>query len=131
MGVRLCALAFLAIGCLLYGGSGVAVAGDPAYSDDDYAQSGAPAADPDDQDQPDATDPDDQDQPDATNPDDEDQPDATDEGGGDDQSDDGAMSPDDEGASPDDEAPARRSAGIEARSCARSLLQSREGSALL
>jgi hypothetical protein len=94
MSARLCALAFLAIGCLLYGGTGVALAGDPASSDDSYAQSGAPAANPDDQDEPDANDQDDQDQPDAN-----------DEGGGDDQSNDGAMSPDDEGSSPDDEAP--------------------------
>jgi hypothetical protein len=93
MGVRLSALAFLAIACLLYGGSGVALAGDPASSDDSYGQSGAPAADPEDEDQPDATD-----------EGSEDQPDATDEGG-EDQSDDGAMSPDDEGASPDDETP--------------------------
>jgi hypothetical protein len=113
MGVRLCALAFLAIGCLLCGGSGVALAGDPASSDDSYAQSGAPAAHPDDQDQPDATNQGGEDQPDATDQGNEDQPDATgegggaqpDEGGADDQSDDGAMSPDDENASPNDEAP--------------------------
>jgi len=60
MVLRLCALAFLAIGCLLYGGSGVALAGD---YDGGYGQSGDEAG-PDDTDQPDAVDDDDETLPD-------------------------------------------------------------------
>jgi len=44
MVLRLCALAFLAIGCLLYGGNGVALAGD---YDGGYGQSGDEADQPD------------------------------------------------------------------------------------
>ncbi len=52
MVVRLCAVAFLAIGCLLVEGSGIALAGDPASSEDTYSgQSGEPASEPDSMDQ--------------------------------------------------------------------------------
>jgi hypothetical protein len=52
MVLRLCALAFLAMGCLIYGGSGAALAGD---YDGGYGQSGDEAG-PDATDQPDAAD---------------------------------------------------------------------------
>jgi hypothetical protein len=82
MSVRLYAVAFLAIGCLFYGGSGAALAGDRVAADDGYGQSEAPAADPDDADQPDAAD-----------------------DGSEAQPDDSAAAPDDEGAPPEDDAP--------------------------